>query len=362
MVFMGLLLRLGCIAFALTVPLSAASAPGLRPATTTTADPVTRLAADGSRVAYVTRRLRDDGRLCETLNVWNLVDGRTTRVKSNACETEPEWIVSELALAGSRLAWIERHARPLGACCSVQEKDELYAMALPGTKARLVGSAIRTRWSTDATGRGRFLGSLAGGGNVLTLNSFSSAGASDTSNERLRVIGPRGLRTIATGEGAMRVQSTDGRQIAVDRGHGTAAVYRRDGKLLRVVSPLAISVKEIAVADNRLVVLTDQNTVEVYEARSGKRLHIWPARSRGETTSSLLDACCGLAVYLDAPPTPRTAQTLHVVDLATGRNRVFAHHWNMIRDVELGPRGLVYAYDLRAGSRIVFLPLAQIQP
>jgi hypothetical protein len=214
MAFMGLLLRLVFIVLALAVPLSAASAPGLRPATKTTADRVKMLAADGSRVAYVTRRLVD-GHACESLNVWNLAGGRTTRVKSTTCEAEPEWIVRELALAGSRLAWIERHERRLE-CCSVQEKDELYAMALPGTKARLVESAIWTRGSADAGGRGRFLGSLAGGGNILTLNSWSSASGS-TSNERLRVIGPHGLRTIATGEGAMRVQSTDGRQIAVAR-------------------------------------------------------------------------------------------------------------------------------------------------
>jgi hypothetical protein len=140
-------------------------------------------------------------------------------------------------------------------------------------------------------------------------------------------------------------------------------VYGRDGRLQRVVSPF---VREVAVAHNRLVVLTRQDTLQVYEARSGRLLHSWPVHARGETPS--LDACCGLAAYIDAPAGPgSTASTLHVVDLVTGRDRVVAKTANdsdMIRDLQLGPSGLVYSSDLRQsqGSRIHFLPLAQIRP
>ena len=101
------------------------------------------------------------------------------------------------------------------------------------------------------------------------------------------------MKLIATGPGAIMSESVDGGRIAVLLSHdawptlgvvptaespASIGVYSSTGMLLRKIVPS--SAKEVALSGDRLVVLTETKTFEVYNWRTGALSHTWPVAAK----------------------------------------------------------------------------------
>jgi hypothetical protein len=93
-----------------------------------TADPISTLAMDGSRVAYA-----NGGRI----HVWNMAIGATSTVQGNYSNAKHTVNPSQLAITGTRVAWIKD--QQFG---NTEEGEKLYTASIRG-KAREVSHAYR---------------------------------------------------------------------------------------------------------------------------------------------------------------------------------------------------------------------------
>ena len=340
-----------------------------------TARPVLTLAMDGPRVAY----MRTDRRV----GVWNVLTGATSVIKGaypskgNFGPGNGEGY-GEVAIAGTRVALITRWV--IGN--SQESQERLYTAPLGGS-AHQLGS--RTLHSTGPQcfecgnpgfADGSWMAGLVGSGKILAVSTWKSA---DTvsSGERLRLVTPSGLRTIATGAGTTVAESADAGHIAVVRSTvawpadevgppttaPTVGIYSAKGKLLREIALNSAAI-EVALSGNRLVVLTKtfgqtggvMSTLEVYDWTTGTLVQTWPVAVTGSWGGILhLVAYGGLAVVEEA-------QTVHVVEVATGKDVLIAATGGDMRDVAIGPRGMVYADqpDYHGPGKLVFVPMAQL--
>ncbi|HSB38727.1 MAG TPA: hypothetical protein VLD13_06530 [Gaiellaceae bacterium] len=338
---------------ALALAAGAAGAPPpakVRPA----AGPIESLAMDGPRIAYDVRGdLAPGVGRCNKVYAWNVATGSLTTVSGKGtCEadiTSTGAGVRELAVAGSRVAWIVNQG-------GISEKtDDLYTALLPKPKERKLASALRT--GGGAYGEpwvGDWIGGLTGSGALLAVNQWSTVegGALDTA--RLRTI-TSGLHTIASGPQTLQATSTDGKRIAVLRADGSVALYSGSGKLLRRVQSSAPA--EVALGGGYLAVLTEANTIEVYSASTGKRLFTRrPARG-----AASLDVEGGLAVYLAPKTGGRQLRTVHVLRLKTGKDTVLTTQARGVVDVQVEAPGVAYAvYTAGYKGAVVFVPMKRV--
>lgn len=342
-----------------------------------TASPTWTVAMDGARVAYAS-----GGRIY----VWNVVTGATSVVKgayTNAGRTDN---AAELAIADQRLAWTRRHA--LG---NFEASERLYTAPIGG-RARLIGSAH------IGAGHTGWIGGVVGSGHVLAVSTWRWDGTTVT-EQRLKLVTPTGLRQIASGPGAIVAESADGGHIAALR--STAAwpggpandeyppppttapsvgIYSAKGALL---SEIALgdrpdSMLKIALSGDRLVVLTvtrgmsgpQTTTVEVYNWTTGELLHTWPLASA--ISPDLLGVSGRIAVLQGSKGLKGSPGrgSLHLVDLATGKDVAFAANgWRGIvtgwGPAAISPHGLVYAVNTQPAKRhpygkLLFVPTAKL--
>ncbi len=351
-----------------------------------TAGPVSALAMDGLRAAYMLDNRR--------VGVWNVATGATSLIKGNypAKGHNFGYGSGEVAIAGKRVALITRFE--IGNTLQTQER--LYTASLGGS-ARQVGKLTNHSSSPgdctvpgSASATGNWLGGLVGSRNVLAVSSWKANDAA-TSRERLDLIVRTGLRTIATGPGAIVSQSADGGHIAVLRstdawpayqgpaGHRTpvVGVYSTRGTLLGEVAPdVSLSnpcgypstILRIALSGTQLVVLrvdvpragSLNSTLEVYDWKTGALVRTWPlALPHGSPVTDRLEVQGRVAVIEGA------AFRLRLVDLATGQaSTVAASHAGS--PATLSSRGLVYALNPINPSKdtkpakLVFLPMANL--
>ena len=123
---------------------------------------------DGPRLAYA---VSGGGGGCTKVFVWNVktqsaavVSGKGT---CGADSTSTGGGVTEIAVAGTRLAWIVN----LGG--NTESDDSLYTSSLPGWQERRVTSVTRTG-NVDGTLKGSWLTGLVGGGDRIALNQFTT--------------------------------------------------------------------------------------------------------------------------------------------------------------------------------------------
>jgi hypothetical protein len=356
-----------------------------------TTKPVLTLAMDGPRVAY----MRNDRRV----GVWNVATGAASTIKGTYPSNGRRFGYGsgEIAIAGKRVAFITRFA--IGN--SQQTQERLYTAPLGGSAHRLgkVTGHVTDPESCDTNDPGFSTGDwtagLVGSGRILAVSSWTS---SDTvsSAERLSLITPAGLRTIATGPGAIVAASASGGHIAVlrstdawpagDVGPATATptvgVYSAEGALLGQIA-LSIPVPgcysartaiKVSLSGNELVVLTTvpnnpdvggfTATFGVYDWTTGELLHTWPQQPGGVETFA---ASGQFVVY----PVGRYAGGIHrlrLLDLATGKDVVVAtsrgYGGGLIP--VLGPRGVVYADNSylkgqEPHGKLVFVPWARLR-
>ena len=355
---------LGLSLAALAVVLAAPAATAKTPPTQTkrTASPVVTLAMDGSRVAYAT-----GGKVY----VWNLANGATSVVKGSYSKYS-----GELAIAGTRVAWVTRYV--IGN--SYQTTERLYTARVGGT-ATLLRSTHRYAGSQDGAWYGGWIAGAVGSGNVLAVSTWWSHGLVCTA-QTLSLVTPTGLKQIVTGPGAIMAASADAGRIAVLRNpeawpyYGapptaapTVGIYSSAGKLLREITPS--SAEEVGLSGDRLVVLTERKTLEVYAWKTGELVHTWPiAKATPTLKAGHLSVYGNLATY-SVDPRQAWTRAVHVLQLTTGKDVVIAKARGsgyFSRDAALGPRGLVYVVKYYEHNRIgqpqhgklVFVPTARL--
>jgi hypothetical protein len=308
---------------------------------------VEALAMDGSRVAYDVAS-RSVGSGCNRVVVWN-VTRRTADVVSGkgtcgADSTSTGAGVPELAVAGTRVAWIVN----LGG--NTESNDYLYAASVPRPKERLVATAQRTG-DVDGILQGNWLGGLVGSDSVLAVNSWSTDSKNAVLGAALRAIGPAALTTIATGQAATLAHSADLARVAVLRPDGAVAVYSASGSLLTTINPGPA--REVALRKDYLVVLTKARTLEIYNANTGGFIRKWPVAAG----AAHLDVHSGIAVY-------SVRRQVHALRLATGKDVVLATAGRAVLDVEIEAPGVAYAFTTPKGTKdlgtVTFVPLSRV--
>jgi hypothetical protein len=310
-----------------------------------TAGEIEALAMDGSRIAYDVGARYGATQRCNAVYVWNVATGKTRRVSGGktcgADNTSTGAGVRELAVAGSRVAWIVNQGG------NSESDDYLHLSSAQRPRERVLASGIRTG-SVDGVLTGNWIGGLVGAGSFLAVNHWTTDSDGAVSSAQLNRIGT-GLQTLASGPGAMTARSTDGRQVAVLRADGTIDLYSTGGEFLREVKPAGA--EEVALRGDYLAVLTSAGTLQVYNSHSGRLLHAWRV-ARG---ASHLDISNGLAAYA-------AGKTVHVVRLATGKGIFSVRTSSPTAGLQLEPPGLVYALDRpRNTGKLVFVPTARLR-
>jgi hypothetical protein len=329
------------------------------------------LAMDGPRVAYSTGPFVY---CCEGggVYVWNVRTGKETLVSRH--NPDP---VLEVAIAGTRVAWIARGGSGTRA---IELNESLFAASLtrPGLRHRLATSGrTETTPAPDDpyTYAGDWIGGLVGSKSLLAVSRWSTAGPGTLTSAQLDVIASGGLKRRVSGSGSIVSQSTDGRRIAVLRStdawpyagelRGKTAlpsvgIYSGAGMLLREINTPAAS--EVALSGNTLAVLTKTSRLAVYNWQTGRLVHRWRVPSVG--TTYLEDVYGQTAVY-SAYSRYQKVRRLHVLQLTTGKDTVLTKGagtiWN--QGAQLEAPGLVYAVDkpgLREVGELVFVPMARV--
>ena len=307
--------------------------------------------------------------------VWNVSTGATSTIRGAYPSNGKRFGqgLGEVAIAGKRIALITRFVTGN----SQQKQERLYTAALGGT-ARQLGKL--TNHFTDPQcsecgdpgfATGDWIAGVVGSGKLLAVSTWKSKN-SVSSDQRLALVTAKGLRTIATGPGAIVAESASRGRIAVLRstaawpaaGVGpattvpTVGIYSSRGAPLRKISPG--SAREIALSGNRLVVLTGTKTLEVYDSTTGALLEKWSA-----ATSAPGQEAAGLAVYgrlavYSVNYRSGAPRNLHLLDLVTGKDVVITRATGSGYDAAMSTRGLVYAVDSRSTGKLVFVPTAKL--
>jgi hypothetical protein len=330
---------IAALLLALAVPAGAATGPAAHVKNTN--GWIETTAMDGPRLAYAVT----GGSTCSGVFAWNVLNGSAARISGrgtcSADSTSTGGGVTEIAVAGTRLAWIVN----MGG--NTESADVLYTASVPKPRERLVANVLRTG-DVDGTLAGGWLGGLVGGGDRIAVDEFATSPSGTITKAALRRLDGQ-LTTIAAGSGTLRAQSLDLHRIAVLRADQKVALYDTEtGRLQRVFAPS--SAREIALRKDYLLVLTRTRTIEIFNARTGA-----PVRAlRVAAGAAKLDSPTGLAAYA-------AGRTVHVLRLADGKDAVLATAPRSIAALQVEAPGVAYAYNTVRGTRdvgnLAFVPM-----
>ncbi len=363
----------------------ALAAPAPRTLRTTT--PVTGLAMDGPTVAVATAWARGH---CERVVAWNPLGpslkalGRTTSCE----ETSTGRGILYQAVSGKRVAWI--------ADGGGNSHDSLLwaaSLAKPQAATRL---AFATR-SIDS-GAGTNVGYLHGSGSLLVYATWSVCDEGEPAshpcpvgvspgaiyNSKLwRIDGTSAKKLIASAPDQLAPIAVSGGKILVARGDGSFEVRGVDG---RIVTTLAtdqpvlqamLGPKNVILAARAPSVPPQKTKLEyqVYDLQ-GELVRTLPAPTQILTTprcqfpmGSTAAACLSPAARLrfsDADATRLVYvldRTVHLMQLASGKEKTWAGTARAPVLAQLEPAGLVYAYGTsgRTQGRVQFVPAAKLR-
>ena len=336
------IVAISTLLFVLAVP--AGAAPGPVAHVKNTNGWIESIAMDGPRLAYA---VSGEGAGCTKVFVWNVATGSAALVSGKgtcgADSTSTGGGVTQIAVAGTRLAWIVN----LGG--NTESDDSLYTSSLPGWRERRVTSVTRTG-QIDGTLKGSWLAGLVGGGDRIALNQFTTDASGTVATAALQRLDVR-LATISVGTATLRAVSLDRHRIAVLRADQKVALYDSDsGRLLLTVSPT--SAREVALRQDYVVVLTRQRTLEIFNARTGAPVRALPVAPG----ASELDVHSGLAAYA-------VGRNVHVLRLSDGRDAVLATAPRAVQGLEIEAPGIAYSYNTVRGitdvGNLAFVPMHQ---
>ena len=324
------------------------------------AEPIWTLDMDGPRVAYAS-----GGKI----RIWNVATGSTSVVKGNYGGSASNFVnntAAQVAIAGKRVAWIKD--QPLG---NTEESERLYTASIGG-RAHQVDRVHRFGTDDASHTTGGWIEGLTGSGKTLAVSTWRSHGT-EASDQQLRLVTGKGLRSLARGSGLIVSQAVDAGHIAVLRSRpwsssNSVGIYSRNGSELGEVdlgppSTETFSTK-VALSGNELIVLTTALeepsgpttvTLQVYDWTTGKLLHTWPVAihsSGGEVSF----AVHGQLAAVEGP------SKLHLVDLTSGKDVTIAPASHTGSPPAIDSRGLVYALDphLNGPGKLVFVPMAKL--
>lgn len=317
-----------------------------------THDPISKLALDGSRVAYAS-----GGRI----RVWNVATGATS-VVSGKYDTR---FTSQLAIAGKRVAWIrDQHFG------NTEEGEKLYTAPIAG-KAKMIHSVYRHGVDDPTLTNGGWIDGLVGSGNGIAVSTWRSNGTTAT-NQQLSLVTSKGLSPVAGGPGAIVASSKDGSHIAALQdapwsGSRSVTIYSSNGDQLAQLAldpPDANTVGTlIGVSGSLLTVLTERVfepsglstvTLQVYDWTTGHLLNTWPVGIHHNVGELELSVNGHLAA-IQGP------SNLHLVDLDTGKDAIVAGSNSTGCPAAIDSRGLVYeSGSFKGPGKLVFVPMAKL--
>ena len=342
-----LTLVLAAIVLPVAVSASTAAHGGTSRIVIHTTGGISGIALDGHRVVYSRGAPIPH---CAAIIAFDLATGRTTvvsgRGKWGACEAD----TSQLALAGDRVVWISEG----------ESNSELWASlwmgSVPRRRERLLAHAL-TYFDYSLPASGDRVADLVGGGRLLVVNRWQVNKDGSPGKTVLYAIGPRGLRPILTSPRAIFAQAADAGRIAVLRNRPRRIeIYDRSGRRQLAIPGGRLRGNYrgdgLALQGDHLLVLKGRRLL-VYDSHTGALRHRWPVP--GKATN--LDTFGGIAVYAKASGTG-APYTLHVLGLSTGKDVVLDHGlFATLRNLELGPSGLLYVKD---GRTLVYLSFPRL--
>jgi hypothetical protein len=316
-----------------------------------------------------------------------VVTGATSVVKGDYSNATHSIDAAEVAIAGTRVAWIKRVGYG-----NTELGEKLYSASIAG-KAHVRKQGYIFAREDSANSVGGWIAGVVGSGNVLAVSTWK-ADRGATGNERLSLITPTALRPIVTGPGAIVAESANGGHVAVLRSiagwpadepstpttQPTIGVYSTRGKLLREIAlstpvPPAPSCEDcvfgypstiqnsVALSGDRLVLLTETcarpgsapwtTTLQVYNWKTGALMQSWPVvlNPYGINIAAPLAAYGRFAAVV--------GKRLHVLDLTTGKEIMTLPTSGS--PAALDSPGLVYAANAGAGhGKLVFVPMAKL--
>jgi WD40 repeat protein len=297
-----------------------------------TTSPVSMIAADGRRVAIGFTASRS------CIELWDPSSGARTRFREGACIAtqlgeEEQW-VSELALAGERLAW----------STNMETLHSWFEVITATSRAPRPVSVYAERDDGEVVG-------VRGSGSVLAFETWHGS-----SQREARLTGE--LRLIRA-DGPARVVRTDaGWPRLLDVAVGRLVLAR--GTQVDIVRPTGTLVRRLRVAGRpvaaglagaRLAVQVGTRLAS-YDVATGRPLATWQLRGR---KPRLAGVAGGLAAYVNG-------KAVHVLRLADGRATTIAVPAGPV-EADLTSRGLFYAYRVAGGrrhGRVVFVPRARL--
>ena len=318
---------------------------------------------DGSRVAYASGGL---------IHIWNMATGATTTVKGNYGNAKHTANASQLAIAGTRVAWIKD--QQFG---NTEEGEKLYVAQVAG-KARQVMRVYRYGVDDSSHTTGGWIEGLVGSGRDLAVSTWVSDGTTAT-DRQLSLVTGNGLQPLAGGAGAIVSQAIDGNHIADLQSSPwspstNVSIYSTGGDRLNEFS--VDDANEVALTGNLLAILTPSPTpaIEIYDWTTGARRHTFPAQGASSQTSgphqvAHVEAYGGLVLYSVYTGYIGGYETLHVLDPTTGKDAFVAHvrGFGVNRMWAIGSRGLVYVVNSgnytrpSSSGKLVFVPKARLE-
>lgn len=341
--------------------------------------PIDLLALNGDRAAYLSAIAATPGHAAgNRLLLWNLRTGTTTKASDIGSE------VGELAIAGSRVAWLLTWAS------NTDSADSLYTESILRPQVHKVATQERTGAECAAGGShcaGRWIRGLVGAGSLIVVNRFATSGHPVQGHD---VVGKGGLyalagsrlKLLANGAATVEAASADRGRVAVLRWDGTVGLYSTTGHPLLTVSPTPRA-QAVALSGRNLAVLEYRDMIALYDARTGAREKTFPIR-RPPTRCTSNPAWCktatanltgnlgiqgDIAIYTTICPHPevdlagasRTCGAVHALDLSNGKDRILGTLPRGISLARIDSAGLVYAGNDTSGKgTLVFLPLARV--
>jgi hypothetical protein len=315
----------------------ASSAPGRQ--VKRTAGFIESLAISGPLLAYDVQGGSLGGPACNRVYAWSLGSGRVTKMSGRgtcgADDTSTGAGVVQLAVAGSRLAWIVNTGG------NTESNDRLFTAAIPRPSERRLAATTRTG-NIDCVLTGKALGGLVGSGGVLAYNIWTTVAANPDDESScatkstagsLRRIEARGTTLLRSGVDTLVARDADAGRIAVLHDDGTLELFSSNGTPLRTIG--IVPAKEIALSGDRLVVLTKTRSIQIYSAKTGRPGAAYAVpRVAGD-----LEAAGAIAAYA-------SGTKLHVLRFATRKDTVVATAPKQIVDVALSSTAVAYAYNV----------------
>jgi hypothetical protein len=336
-------------ALALTPAVGLTGVAKTQPRVKTVKGDVQSLAMDGAIVAYGVNPGGDCGGKVLFWNVQTngggVVSGKRT---CEANSTSTGGGITEVAVAAGarRYAWIVNQGG------NTESDDYLYTSSLPKPKERYLGMAYRAGDVDAGRLNGDWIEGLVGDGSLVAVSRYTTENA-DFVKGSLKLIGPKGLKSIATGFDSVTSSSASRGRIAVLASSKKITVFSSDGRLLGAYKTSDANDAELTAT--QLVVLTD-SSLQLFDVKSGKLLHAWPAKRN----AFKLDADSGLAAYaIDCDADPCSG-AIYVTRLSDGKTVLLAKAKDYVDGLELEPTGLVYAVS-GIRSKLVRYSLKQVQ-